>query len=181
MKYLLQLTNFSTFKITSDATKFKNQDLDQDKQKEELVLLTDYRCVKGLEFPNVLLLLNEEEYYLKHFIPEAITRCMSNLSILLVSSYKRISHSETVSALVKKWEEVNHSDNNNPMLETVEFKFCDKAICETRNKEFCEVGGNKYVHKFANLFRDLYEEIRHNVVPNLKSDYEAGNGETASL
>ena len=181
LKYLLQLTNFSTFKITSDATKFKNQDLDQDKQKEELVLLTDYRCVKGLEFPNVLLLLNEEEYYLKHFIPEAITRCMSNLSILLVSSYKRISHSETVSALVKKWEEVNHSDNNNPILETVELKFCDKAICETRNKEFCEVGGNKYVHKFANLFRDLYEEIRHNVVPNLKSDYEAGNGETASL
>ena len=181
LTYLLQLTNFNRLTITFDATEFINLDKDQHRQKEGLVLVADYRCVKGLEFSNVLLLLNEHEYYLKHFIPEAMTRCMSNLSILIVPRNKEIFQSETVSALVDKWEEVNNMSNKNPILETVELKFCSNPICRIKMNNFCEFGGNKYVHKFTKFFGDLYEEIRHSVASNLKSDNDEEKEEAKSL
>ena len=181
LTYLLQLTNFNRLTITFDATEFINLDKDQHKQKEGLVLVADYRCVKGLEFSNVLLLLNEHEYYLKHFIPEAMTRCMSNLSILIVPRNKEICQSETVSALVDKWEEVNNMSNKNPILEIVELKFCSNPICRIKMNNFCEFGGNKYMHKFTKFFGDLYEEIRHSVASNLKSDNDEEKEEAKSL
>ena len=181
LTYLLQLTNFNRLKITFDATEFINLDKTQDKQKGELVLVADYRCVKGLEFSNVLLLINENEYYLKHFIPEAMTRCMSNLSILIVPRNKKIFQSETVSALVDKWEEVNNMSNKNPILEIVELKFCSNPICRIKMNNFCEFGGNKYVHKFTKFFKDLYQEIQLRVASNLESDNDEEKEEAKIL
>ena len=69
LRQLLQLPVFQGLTITSDPAKFRNGNLDQHGRNRGLVLVTEYRCVKGLEFSNVLLLLNKNEYYLKQFIP----------------------------------------------------------------------------------------------------------------
>ena len=182
LKCLLQIKNFHGLTVTFDAAEFKNLDLDQDqdKGKGQLVLVTDYSSVRGLEFPDVLLLLNENEYYLRYFIPGAMTRCMSNLSILIVPCDKKISQSETVSALVNEWKKVN-SRYNNTILELVELKFCSNPSCILKVNDFCEDRENKYIHKFTKFFGDLYEEIQHIFVPNLKSDNEEEKEEAKSL
>ena len=48
-----------------------------------MVLVNNYSCVKGLEFSEVLLILDADEYHLKQFIPEAMAKCMDNVSILV--------------------------------------------------------------------------------------------------
>ena len=61
LKMVFQLTHFRGIRITSDAGKFKTLDPDQDNLKGNPILVTNFRCVKGLEFSDVLLLLNENE------------------------------------------------------------------------------------------------------------------------
>ena len=46
---------------------------------------------------------------------------------------------------------------------------------------FCEFGGNKYVHKFTKFFKDLYKEIQLSVVSNLKSDNDKEKEEAKIL
>ena len=50
---------------------------------DKMVLVTNYNCVKWLKFLEVLLKLDPDENHLKQLIPEAMTRCMSNLVILV--------------------------------------------------------------------------------------------------
>ena len=181
LKQLLQLTHFQGLKITSDPGKYKSLDLDQDKKKIESVLLTDYRCVKGLEFSHVLLLLSLNEYHLRQFIPEAMTRCMSNLSILIVPSHTEFSQSETFSALVNEWERTNRLQENNPILEIIELKFCSNPICRTKVDDYCKDGSNKCVHEFTKFYEDLYKEIKYSGIQSFQSDNGKEKEEAVSL
>ena len=166
---LFNLSVFQGLKITFDPTKFRHGNLDQCRQNGGLVLVTEYRCVKGLEFSDVLLLLSKNEYYLKQFIPEAITRCMSHLSVLIVPCGKEFNQSETVSVLVNELEKANTMSKNNPIIEKVELKFCSKPICRTQIKDYCEDGCSKYVHKFTKFYQDFYEEIKQWVISDFQS------------
>ena len=167
---VFQLTHFRGIRITSDAGKFKTLDPDQDNLKGNPILVTNFRCVKGLEFSDVLLLLNVNEYYLKQFLPEAMTRCMSNLSVLIVPFHKEINQSpETVSAILNEWEKINCKT---PILKTMEIKFCSNPICHTQANDYCEDGSSKCVHKFTKLYGGLCEEIQGMDIPVFPADNE---------
>ena len=159
MHELFHLSVFQGLTITSDPTKFRHGNLDQCRQNGGLVLVTEYRCVKGLEFSDVLLLLSKNEYYLKQFIPEAITRCMSHLSVLIVPCGKEFNQSETVSVLVNELEKANKMSKNNPLIEKVELKFCSKPICRTQIKDYCEDGCSRYVHTFTKFYKDFMKKL----------------------
>ena len=178
---LFQLSVFQGLTITSDPAKFRNGNLDQHGRNRGLVLITEYRCVKGLEFSDVLLLLNKNGYYLKQFIPEAITRCMSHLSILLMPCDKEFNQSETVSALVKELEKANSMSKKNPIIEIMELQFCSEPVCRTQVKDYCEDGCSKFVHAFTKCYKDLYEEVQQRVSPNLQSDNIEAKEEVKSL
>ena len=68
-----------------------------------VVLISNYNSVKGLEFSEVLLILETDEYYLKQFSPEAMSRCMNDLTILVRSTPKDNLKSDTVADLVHHW------------------------------------------------------------------------------
>ena len=50
---------------------------------EHSVFVSPYRCLRGVERRRVILYLDQEEYFLKAFIPEAMTRATVELTILL--------------------------------------------------------------------------------------------------
>ena len=59
------------------------------KNKEtRMVFVSNFRSVNGMEFDNVLILLNRLEYYLKHFLPQMISRCNCNLNFILLPKGK---------------------------------------------------------------------------------------------
>lgn len=73
-----------------------------------LCMITNYNCAKRLKFSEVLLKLDPDENHLKQLIPEAMTRCMSNLVILVRVKPNGCPKSETVASLVLHWEKYNN-------------------------------------------------------------------------
>ena len=104
-----------------------------------MVLVNNYNCVKGLEFSEVLLILDVDEYHLKQFIPEAMSRSMNNLSILVTPEPRGNHRSDTVRDLVRHWEQSNEKkimETGKPILKILELTFCsDFSFKRHENRE----------------------------------------------
>ena len=166
LEQLFHLTIFKGLKFTTDPGKFINLGLGQDNSQRNLVLVTNYRRIRGLEFPNVLLLLNEP-FDNEPFIPEAMTRCMCNLSVLILPSDIGI-HRDLL--FLNEWEKINSKYPESPILKTVDLKFCSNPICKTQGYSYCEDGSSKYLRKFTKFYNDLFGEILAGSMPNFAGD-----------
>ena len=131
-----------------------------------MVLVSNYNCVTGLEFSELLLVLDADEYHLKQFIPEAMARCMNNLTILVRSKHKGNSKSDTVLDLVDYWQESN--EMRKPILEILSLKFCSGYTFkkhENSKETYCKSDKSKYssykVHKRCQKYKDLSRKIQH--------------------
>ena len=138
-----------------------------------LVLVKNMNFVKGLEFSNVLLALDSNEHHLRQFIPEAITRCSNNLSILIRPSPERYLTSKTVADVVDEWERNNL---NNSILTVLKIGFCLNLSCnkiKNHRKTYCvdETSGYFGIHKNYAFYRDLLKKIQSTYVQDIQPDY----------
>ena len=96
---MFQLKNISqSLTVTINTEKFLKD------TSKNLALLKKVNFVRGLEFSKVLLILDSNEHHLRHLIPEAITRCMEDLTILIKPPVHRNHKLDTVADLVIEWE-----------------------------------------------------------------------------
>ena len=119
-----------------------------------MVFVTNFRSVNGMEFDNVLILLNRSEYYLEHFLPQMISRCNCNLNFILLpkenESVKRVSsltklsnfllrsksveEKFTVGNMIEDWKEKS-------LVESCEWDYriieCQKQTCKEDRKCYC--------------------------------------------
>ena len=167
---LFEVTNFFPgVTVTKDIGKFF-------RNAGNMVLLNNYSCVKGLEFSEVLLILDANEYYLKQFIPEAIARCMSKLVILVRPKPKGNHKSGTVTDLVHHWEKSSYKTRKS-ILAILKLKFCSEHS-STKNENYrethCQKDTSKYtsykIHKRCKWFRDLSAKIQDSIDRNLHSE-----------
>ena len=160
---LLEIESLRSLTLTNDVGAFLNNPNDK------MVLLNNYNTVRGLEFSEILLILDKNEYHMRQYIPEAIARCRSNLSILIKPPWKKSNQSNTKEGLVDHWKK------NNSMLEIVTLGFCK---CTNIKITFCSKQENnkkkkeKYnstfygVHKSNKYFKEFHKEIKNNIVPS---------------
>ena len=102
---------------------------------ENLVLVKNLSFLKGLEFSNVLLILESNQHYQRQFIPEAIARCRSNLSILIKPSRHGIHKSDTVADLANIWE--SGANWGNSAVSILKIGFCCEPFCKGK-ADYCE-------------------------------------------
>ena len=93
-------------------------------ENDRVVLVKNYNYVRGIEFSDVILLLDANEYHLKQFIPEAMARCQSNLSIVVKPAENGIVSTETVMDLIEYWMKVNLEEEKK-FINILELHFCD--------------------------------------------------------
>ena len=171
---IFKLTDFQGFMMTNDVGKFlANPDT-------EMVLVSCYDSVKGLEFNEVLLILEKNEYYERHYIPEAIARCMSKLYILIRPSWEKNEQSNAVKKLLCHWQEINDakiSRQEEPILKILTLGFCSKGNCKILCKNSNEfkpciktekISTFYGVHKNTKTYINLSSEIENKIVPNLQ-------------
>ena len=127
---------FPTLTITYDVREFLTNHI------SNLVLITNYDHVKGFEFSEVLLLLDKNESY--NFIPDAILRCKTKLSILISPSNKEKHQSGNVVDLVNYWI-VDYWTSLSPMNKTPIFKIVELALC---SEQQCN-GITNYEHRYS--------------------------------
>ena len=173
LQKLFQLKIFQSFTMTNDVEEFLNSSA-------EMVLVTSYDIVKGLEFSEVLLILENNEYYERHYIPEAIARCRSKLYILIKSPWEKNEQSDTIKDLVCHWKKVNDakiSKQENPVLELLKLGFCSNPPCSILYEDaykfnpcsLSEKNPTFYgVHKHTKWYIEFSKEIERIIVPNLQ-------------
>ena len=54
------------------------------KQQSRMVFSSSYRSVNGMEFDHVVIVVSQSEYYLKYYMPQAISRCTYDLTFILL-------------------------------------------------------------------------------------------------
>ena len=185
---LLQLEScFEDLTLTDDVEKFLASRSDKN-----IVLVSSYNTVKGLEFSEILLILEKDEYYLKQYIPEAITRCTSNLSVLIRPSWNQKKLSNTVKTLVDHWKKRNmaNSDKKKCILKLLTLGFCSKKPCIKFNENgiSCpdaegspEISSFYGVHTNTKWYKRLLKEVDEKIVPMLQLDDKTKEEEATAL
>ena len=166
LKSLFQATNL----IPNLAMTIEPEQILKDKKKN-LVLVKNLDSLRGLEFSDVLLILDSNEYHLRQFIPEAIARCRSNLSILIIPSPNR--QPDTVADLVDEWEQNNQDE---PVVSILTVGFCCKDSCNKKRyhrKSYCvnEADTSYGVHKNSKWYSNILKEIKRTGVQDIQPDY----------
>lgn len=141
---------------------------------EKLIFIKNYNFVRGMEFSDVVILLDANEYHLKQFIPEAMARCQSNLFLVIKPSKYEERRDDTVLELVEYWETINKQRN---ILKNLEFCFCS-CICTVLCNDvgiYHKVDENNSlvcyeIHKNSEAYKELSREIEENVIPNIEQD-----------
>ena len=130
-----------------------------------MVLVSNYKCVTGLEFSEVLLILDADEYHLKQFIPEAMARCMNNLNILVVPKPKGNRESDTATDLADHWQVFN--ETRKPVMEILSLEVCSSYTLkkhENYKETHCKTEKSKYtsykIHKKSERYKDLSKIIQ---------------------
>ena len=172
MSLLQSRTVFPSVRVTEDLQTFLKE------RSDNLILVKNYNKVKGLEFPQVLMILDSNEYHLKQYIPETMARSQSTLSIL-IKSFDSIGYNkDTVADLLKYWDEVNKKGENT-ILNLSYLQFCDNTICcREAGPEFCLENNESvyttiyHVHKNCNLYKDLLADVTDKVNQNKEANDE---------
>ena len=82
MKLLPQLLD-ETFSYTQDITVYLNKS-----KESNMILYSDFCGVNGMEFDHVVIVVSQSEYYLKYYLPQAISRCTYDLTFVLLPKDK---------------------------------------------------------------------------------------------
>ena len=157
-QFLFRVTNFfAGVTVTNNVGEFL-------RNSGNMVLVSNYNCVTGLEFSEVLLILDDDEYYLKQFIPEAMARCMADLTILVTPKQKGNFKSDTVIDLANHWQVFNETG---PVIEILSLKFCSSYTLkkhENYMETYCKTEKSKYtsykIHKRCERYKDLSKAIQ---------------------
>ena len=68
-----------TFSYTEDMERYL-----QEKEKSKMIFASNFRSVNGMEFDHVVIFVSQSEYFLQHYLPQAITRCTLDLTLVLL-------------------------------------------------------------------------------------------------
>ena len=169
LKSLFQLKKISeivTVKITAEEF-FKDAN-------KNCVLMKKLVFLRGLEFSKVLLILNSNEHHLRHLIPEAITRCMKDLTILIRPPVHGNHLRYTVDDLVIAWDRALGND----VLGKLKIEFCWEASCNSKKvqqKSYCNdetlFGACYRFHQNSKLYKGFLEEIQLKKIGNVQPEY----------
>ena len=185
LKSLFQLKNSLT--MTTNTEEFLTE-------KTKMVLVKNLSFLRGLEFSDVLLILDSNEHHMRQFIPEAIARCTSNLSILIkpIFTYEtgifkdlvgESNETNTVKGLVGEWKANNQDD---AVISILEIGFCSKFFCKKRRhhrKIYCK--DNRYpsyrVHENNEQYRTFLTETERTYNQGLQPNYRKKLEEAQAL
>ena len=62
----------------------------QKNKQSKMVFFSNFFSVNGMEFDHVIIVVSQSEYYLKYYLPQAISRCTYDLTFILLPEDKMI-------------------------------------------------------------------------------------------
>ena len=150
---LLNTLKFISTKVEFDVEKFKKG------KRSKCLLISNYNYVRGMECENIIILLDPDEYCLKHHIPECITRCTKNLAIVLLPDRQLRSEEDTVKGIIRDWE------NKDVVLKYV----VDLKDESQKNSRYCSRGDEGEI--IINVNSKEYKSLKQGYKPPHSDDW----------
>ena len=129
-------------------------------KKNNCCLVTNFRHVRGMEFENVIVMVDPEEYFLKHYLPEAIARCTNNLSLIMLQDKNTRKKEETVKDAVGSLQQQEPS-----VFEEWITEICSK--CQKGSKYYCSKSHGHKRYLGINIFSAEFREMEKHFNPIL--------------
>ena len=60
----------------------------QDNKKSRIIFTSNFWSVNGMEFDHIVIVVSQSEYFLQHYLPQAISRCTLDLTLVLLPKEK---------------------------------------------------------------------------------------------
>ena len=60
----------------------------QDNKKSRMIFVSNFSSVNGMEFDQVVIVVSQLEYFLQHYLLQAISRCTFDLTLVLLPKGK---------------------------------------------------------------------------------------------
>ena len=126
-------------------------------KKNNCSLVTNFRHVRGMEFENVIVMVDTEEYFLKHYLPEAIARCTNNLALIMLQDKNVGKKEETVKDAVESLQQQEPS-----VFEEWITEICQK--CKKGSEYYCSksYGHRRYlgINIMSTKFREMEKHFK---------------------
>ena len=157
------------FSYTQDIEKY----LQKTKQ-SKMIFCSNVRSVNGMEFDHVIIFVSHSEYYLKYYLPQAISRCAFDLTLVMLPKDKTKSKKGVVQNLkqkLKKHRSEKNKETVSNMIEELKHQCRVKqvAVSECRlceNNRDCysisSVTDNKetfHVHTHSGQYKELLSHL----------------------
>ena len=168
----------------------------QENKKSKMIFASNFRSVNGMEFDHVVIIVSQSEYFVQHYLPQAISRCTYDLTIVLLPKEKfdtkerrvqklrdffpRSGNKKTKGTVANMIEELKRASLVKQVI-VAECKACEENYCysisnEVDNKETFEM------HTHSDQYKkhlENYEELEEqhsldtNVGPHADARYVA--------
>ena len=181
-----------TFSYTQDIEEY----LQKNKQ-SNMIFSSCFRSVNGMEFDHVMILVSQLEYYLKYYLPQAISRCTFDLTFVLLPKDKinstkgffpkltvfrrtRIERTkETVANMIEQYKVGNFVKQ----VVVDECKECGRNRgCYSISEEPDSKHDNKRLIKFrVHTHSDQYQEYLSHLVDHTESEEQALGTDNSAL
>ena len=157
------------FSYTQDIEKY----LQKTKQ-SKMIFCSNVRSVNGMEFDHVIIFVSHSEYYLKYYLPQAISRCAFDLTLVMLPKDKTKSKKGVVQNLkqkLKKHRSEKNKETVSNMIEELKHECLvnQVAVSECRlceNNRDCysisSVTDNKetfHVHSHSGQYKELLSHL----------------------
>ena len=107
---------------------------------EDKILITDHIGYRGAEFEKVIISINPNEYFLKQYIIESLTRCTNDLSFIIIPKKTLLRRNElTSSNIFQRWLDEK-------IVEKRIVTICSSHKEIDRMGDYCESNGNYQIH-----------------------------------
>ena len=104
------------------------------------VLVCSYLTFRGLEHSNIIVFIDRNIYFLQHYLVEAVARCTSKLSIVVLQNSRaltKVTEDWKTNQLVSQCEIICNKDLKNKVNLTID-KSDNERIIATFKSEYCE-------------------------------------------
>ena len=153
------------------------QDIEEYLQKtkqSKMIFSSNFRSVNGMEFDHVIIVVSHSEYYLKYYLPQAMSRCTFDLTLVMLPKDKMKSKKGVVQNLkqkLKKHRSEKNKETVSNMIEELKHQCRVKqvAVSECRlceNNRDCysisSVTDNKetfHVHTHSGQYKELLSHL----------------------
>ena len=135
------LTRIIQFLLTLEKFSY-TQDLEEylQKNKSKMIFSSNFWSVNGMEFDHVIIVVSQSEYYLKYYLPQAVSRCTYDLTIVLLPEEKgnvKIGSSKKFLSFFSKTRNEKKEETVANMVEELKRESSVKQVVVTECK-ICE-------------------------------------------